>query len=80
MADEIDRYNAEIERYNAQVDRDNRGHETLFSDAERQLLVVLVSKALVDIRHDSEMKAEAKELEDILRKLNGVDKLLVVRS
>jgi hypothetical protein len=80
MADEIDRYNADVERYNAQVDRENRGHESLFTDAERQLLVMLVTKAWVEIRDDSEMKAEAKELEGILRKISGVDKLLVVRS
>jgi len=80
MPDDIDRYNAEIERYNAKVDRENRGHETLFTDSERQLVVMLVTKAWVEIRDDSGLKAETAELESILRKINGVDKLLVVRS
>jgi len=54
--------------------------DTWITDAERQLLVVLVIKAWVDIRQDPEMQTEAAELESILRKISGVDKTLVVRS
>lgn len=40
------------------------------SDAERQLLVVFVTKAWVEIRSDVEMQREADELVEILRKLS----------
>ena len=53
--------------------------EEPFTDAERQLLVVLVTKAWVEIRGDAEMASEAAELEGVLRKLSGVDTVLVAR-
>lgn len=50
------------------------------TDEERQLLVVLVTKAWVEIRHDSEMEKEASELESILRKISGTDKRIIVEG
>ncbi|MCK1670365.1 hypothetical protein [Bradyrhizobium sp. 150] len=50
------------------------------TDAERQLLVVLVTKAWVEIRGDVDMRSEALELAGLLRKINGVDKRLSVES
>jgi hypothetical protein len=50
------------------------------TDAERQLLVVLVTKAWVEIRSDVDMMSEALELEGLLRKINGVDKRISVEN
>lgn len=43
------------------------------TDAERQLLVVLVSQSWVRLAPDTEMQPEAFELKNILRKLSGAD-------
>lgn len=48
------------------------------TDAERQLLVVLVMKAFVEIRDDAEMLPQIAELEKLLRKISGVDKRVVM--
>lgn len=53
---------------------------TQITDAERQLLVVLVTKAWAEIRHEEGFVREAMELEDILRKISGVDKRLTVEE
>jgi hypothetical protein len=43
------------------------------TDPERQLIVVLATKAWVRVRDDSEMRVHTEELESIIRKLSGVD-------
>jgi hypothetical protein len=53
--------------------------DTLITDDERQLLVLLVTRAWLEIRDDSYMRQESAELEVLLRKINGVDKVLTVR-
>lgn len=50
------------------------------TDAERQLLVVLVTKAWVEIRGDIDMLAATMELETLLRKISGVDKRITVEE
>jgi hypothetical protein len=53
-------------------------HTDIITDEERQLLVVLVTKAWVEIRHDEAMQKEAAELGVLLRKLSGVDRRVTV--
>lgn len=53
--------------------------EETFTDDERQLLLVLTTKALVDTRADPEFRAAAAELSRIVAKLAGVDTVLVAR-
>lgn len=47
-----------------------------FTDSERQLLLVFITRALVGIRHDPEFKAETDELMSMLKKIQGVDTVL----
>lgn len=50
------------------------------TDAERQLLVVLVCRAWLEIRDDIDMRSDALELAGLLRKLSGVDKRVSVET
>lgn len=47
------------------------------SDSERQLLTVLVTQAWVAIRNDGALQPQARELENMLRKLSGTDTRVV---
>lgn len=49
-----------------------------FPDAHRQLLLVLVTRAYVDIQNDPEMRTQIKECRDILRRLEGTDTRVMV--
>jgi hypothetical protein len=53
--------------------------EELFTDSERQLLIVLATQAMVRIQSDPDMDHAVKELHDILSKLYGTDTILVAR-
>lgn len=53
--------------------------EEPFTDAERQLLLVLVSQAMVRIRDDAFMQHVVEECENIIRKLSGTDTVLVAQ-
>ena len=53
--------------------------EERFADAERQLLIMLVTRALVSIQLDPEMDAQTEECRTILRRLSGTDTVLVAR-
>lgn len=48
-----------------------------FTDAERQLLLVLVTRHWVRISDDPVMRSEADELKGVIRKLSGVDTVIV---
>jgi hypothetical protein len=55
--------------------RSLRGHPEVeyLTDPERQLVVVLATKAWVRMRDDADMRVHTEELESIIRKLSGVD-------
>ena len=53
--------------------------EERFPDAERQLMVVWATQALVALHRDPEMATAAEECRSILRKLTGTDTVLVAR-
>jgi hypothetical protein len=53
--------------------------EELFTDANRQLLMVLVTQAMVRIESDPAMQAAITECHDILSKLTGTDTVLIAR-
>jgi hypothetical protein len=48
------------------------------TDEERQLVIVLLMKQWVEIRTIGDMEREAKELEDIIRKISGTDKRVLI--
>ncbi len=50
-------------------------------DAQRQLLIVLVTRAYVEIRDDLDMAAQTEECEALIKRLSGeTTRLLVVRT
>ena len=53
--------------------------EERFSDAERQKLVVMVTRALISARRDPERTNEAEQYRSMLRKLTGTDTVLYAR-
>ena len=53
--------------------------EELFSDNERQLLIVWATRALVQLRMLDDLPDAMDECESILRKLSGTDTVLVAR-
>jgi hypothetical protein len=50
-----------------------------FTDAERQLLIVLTQQAMVRIQDDPHMRDASRECFEILSKLYGTDTVLVAR-
>ena len=53
--------------------------EEQFPDSERQLLVVLVTQAMVRIADDAAMQAAVAECHSLLKKLSGTDTVLIAR-
>jgi hypothetical protein len=53
--------------------------EELFSDSDRQLLIVLATEAMVRIRDDPALEHATQELVAILSKLYGTDTIIVAR-
>jgi hypothetical protein len=53
--------------------------EQKFTDSERQLLVVLVQKALIEIKGDLDMWRQIDEVRTLLGKLSGTDTVLVAQ-
>lgn len=51
-----------------------------FSEAERQLLLVLVTEAWARINADPEMQPQITECVDLIRKLSGTDTVLLARK
>lgn len=47
-------------------------------DEQRQLIVVLVTKAMFEIKDDPEMKAQERECLEIIKRLSGTDTVVTV--
>ncbi len=46
-------------------------------DEQRQLLIVMISRAYVQIKDDPEMASAAQECSDLIKRLSGTDTVLI---